>query len=145
MVLWNIQQNIRRMQYIRNTLRNVKIKNSTFFKSFAHMSQLLKRGQIICPNNTTNNMKPRTQCIISFTSYKKTTDTSRVVLVVEQTLDGDMTVFCSFLYAFETTYKNMSIINSFRALTLIAEENIKLELLLYITPCTLDSIHSILK
>lgn len=145
MVLWNIQQNIRRMQYIRNTLRNVKIKNSTFFKSFAHMSQLLKRGQIICPNNTTNNMKPRTQCIISFTSYKKTTDTSRVVLVVEQTLDGDMTVFCSFLYAFETTYNNMSNINSFRALTLIAEENIKLELLLYITPCTLDSIHSILK
>ena len=145
MVLWNIQQNIRRMQYIRNTLRNVKIKNSTFFKSFAHMSQLLKRGQIICPNNTTNNMKPRTQCIISFTSYKKTTDTSRVVLVVEQTLDGDMTVFCSFLYAFETTYKNMSNINSFRALTLIAEENIKLELILYITPCTLDSIHSILK
>lgn len=85
------------MQYIRNTLRNVKIKNSTFFKSFAHMSQLLKRGQIICPNNTTNNMKPRTQCIISFTSYKKTTDTSRVVLVVEQTLDGDDSILFFFV------------------------------------------------
>ena len=34
-----------------------------------------------------------------------------VILVATQTLGEDTTVFCSFLFSFETTYKNVSDIN----------------------------------
>ena len=42
-----------------------------------------------------------------------------------QTLDGDMIVLCSFLHAFESTYKNIPKTNSFRAATLITKEKAK--------------------
>ena len=47
-----------------------------------------------------------------------------VVPAVTQILDGGL-MFCSFLYLFESTYKNISKIKSFGVATLITKENIK--------------------
>ena len=48
-----------------------------------------------------------------------------VILFVAQTLDGVMTVFCSFLNAFGNTNKNYLTLNLFGAATMTTKENTK--------------------
>ena len=48
---------------------------------------------------------------------------STVVPVILQTLDEDIIGFCSYFYAFDSTFKNISNANSFGAITSIKKEN----------------------
>ena len=63
MVLYNIKQNIKIIQYIRNILQKGSHNCTCIFFSVVCIScilQILKREHIVCLNNNTNNMKPKT-------------------------------------------------------------------------------------
>ena len=125
MVLSNIKQNnITNIQYTTNTLQKAKIS----YNCICSVTYICYN--ILCYNCLKERERESSLSKLHLEQHENHrvfnynfNIHSTVVPVILQTLDEDIIGFCSYFYAFDSTFKNISNANSFGAITSIKKEN----------------------